>query len=259
MRDRRRRVEPDHRRAARLARAQAARGPRERLQATRGRVAREDDDRVSADAGDVDEAPVGRDRDRVGAAERGRDVAARGRASSVVQPAMPASWTSEPFGWRANVVDRARRRRRDVDVQAVGRDGDRRGALERAGVAAAGLRDRDEAAGREVELLQQAGVGVDAERRDARGRRRRRRRATRRRGSGRPPGRRRGRAPRVHPSVVSCETQPPSPARLRERAGRRGGRTQRHSARARRAEARGDRYVAACTSGCHGTPETASP
>ena len=150
-------------------RAHASGDAGERLQAACRGVAGEDDDRVVGRPGDVDEAAVGRDRDRVGAADPAREIAPRGRTRpSCTRDA--GVLDERAVGLARERGDRARRRGGDVDVQPVGRDGDRRGARERADGAAAGLGDRDETAGREVELPEQPGVSVHAERRHARGR-----------------------------------------------------------------------------------------
>ena len=86
----------------RLARRHPA-APGERRQAPGRRVAREGDDRVRGAGADVDEAAVGRDGDGVRAGQRRARLAA-GVAVAEMQPAMPLSWTSEPFGWRAKLA-----------------------------------------------------------------------------------------------------------------------------------------------------------
>ena len=108
--------------------------------------------RESAPAGDVDEAAVGRDRDGIGAGQRGA-LSQPGVGVVMTQPAMPASCTSDPLGCRAKLATAPGPAAGHVDVQAVGRDRDRGGALQRARRAAAVLRHRREAAGGEVELL----------------------------------------------------------------------------------------------------------
>ena len=164
-------VEAGDRSAVGAVRADAARRAGELGEAPAGRVAREHEQRVGRVAGDVDEAAVRRDRDCVGAAQRGASGAARrGRVGDAAGDA--GELDERSVGLAGEARHGCRGRRRHVDVQVVGRDDDRRRALEPARGGTAFLRDRGEAPGAEVELLQQAVPGRDAERGDARGRRR---------------------------------------------------------------------------------------
>ena len=128
-RDRRGRVDAADRRAAGAVGAQAARGAGQGREAAGRGVAREHGDGVGAGRADVDEAPVRRDGDGVGAGQGGGIGAARRERGRDAARRCPTSCTSEPFGWRDEARDRAGSRGRDVDVQAVGRDGDARWRL----------------------------------------------------------------------------------------------------------------------------------
>ncbi len=135
-------------------------------------ASRENTVMASADAApDVGEAPVGRDRDGVGA-RQGLRVGTAGRQGGRDAAGDAVELHERSVRLTREARDGAGPGRGDVDVQAVGRDRDGRGALERTRAAAVGLSDRGQAAGAEVELLQQPVARVGGERRHGGGRRR---------------------------------------------------------------------------------------